>query len=173
VSALNEVPPWRPPAPEGDLEHMQAALVEARAAGDLGEVPIGAVVVLDGKVIASAGNRRETDNDPIAHAEMLALRAAGELLGTWRLEGAVLYSTLEPCPMCAGAAWAARVDRVVFGADDIKAGALGSLYHLGADPRLNHEFEVTSGVARDECSQLLRDFFAERRSAGDGDPPVG
>jgi len=151
---------------------MDAALAEARTAGSLGEVPIGAVVAIDGEVIASAGNRREQDHDPSAHAELLALRQAGERLGTWRLHRATLVSTLEPCPMCAGAAWAARVGRVVFGADDPRAGAVGSLYHLGTDPRLNHEFEVTSGVKAEECAALLTHFFEQLRTGSGDDPPV-
>lgn len=158
--------PWRPPPSDGDVEFMRLAIAEATEAGSAGEVPIGAVVVVHGDVIAAAGNRKERDGDPSAHAEMLALRATGERLGTWRLADAVLYSTLEPCPMCAGAAWAARVSRVVFGADDPKAGALGSLYQLGADPRLNHEFEVTAGVLADECGALLSDFFTGLRTTG-------
>ena len=130
---------------------------------DHGDVPIGAVVVLDGKVIASRHNERELQGDPTAHAEVLALRDAARAIGSSRLDGATLVSTLEPCPMCAGAAWLARVDRVVFGADDMKAGALGSLYNLGADPRLNHEFDVTPRVRMDECAELLTSFFEEKR----------
>ena len=146
-----------------DTDLMRLALAEARRAGDAGEVPVGAVVTLDGAVISSAGNRREADGDPTAHAELLALRAAAAALGTWRLTGATLYATLEPCPMCAGALLAARVERLVFGAPDPKAGACGSLYNLCADPRLNHELPVTPGVLQDECAALLSSWFAERR----------
>lgn len=142
---------------------MRQALDEARAALEHGDVPIGALVVVDGAVVASAHNERNLRNDPTAHAEVLALRAASEALGTSRLDGATLVSTLEPCPMCAGAALMARVARVVFAADDPKAGATGSLYNLGADPRLNHEYEVQGRVLADEAAELLRDFFAELR----------
>ena len=146
-----------------DEELMGLALDEARAATDHGDVPIGALVVVDGEVIARRHNERELQGDPTAHAEVLALRDAAATIGSSRLDGATLVSTLEPCPMCAGAAWLARVDRVVFGADDMKAGALGSLYNLGADPRLNHEFEVTPRVRMDECAELLTSFFEPRR----------
>jgi tRNA(Arg) A34 adenosine deaminase TadA len=121
------------------------------------------VVVHDQQVIARAHNRRQLDQDPTAHAELLALRLAAEALGSWRLSGASLYVTLEPCPMCAGASWAARIAGVVQGAANDDAGALGSLYHLGQDPRLNHEFPVRAGVRGEECAGLLRDFFAGRR----------
>ena len=147
-----------------DTELMTEALIEARRALEHDDVPIGAVVVIDGAIVASAHNERELRGDPTAHAEVLALRAAAEVAGTSRLDGATLVSTLEPCPMCAGAALNARVARVVFGAEDPKAGALGSLYNLGADPRLNHELEVTSRVLQDECGALLSDFFADKRS---------
>ncbi|HAS10540.1 MAG TPA: tRNA-specific adenosine deaminase [Acidimicrobiaceae bacterium] len=142
---------------------MGLALAEARLAAEAGEVPVGAVVVVDGEVVARAHNRRQADHDPSAHAELLALRAACAAAGSWRLPGAQVVVTLEPCPMCAGALLAARVDRVVFGAPDPKAGALGSLYNLGADPRLPHELEVRAGVRADECGALLAGFFAERR----------
>lgn len=146
-----------------DDDMLDAALVQARAAAAHGDVPIGAVVVIDGEVVAAAPNRREADADPTAHAELLALRAAAAAVGRWRLEGATLAVTLEPCPMCAGAAVLARVGRVVFGAPDPKAGACGSLYNLCADPRLNHEPEVRGGVRADACGALLREFFARRR----------
>ena len=148
-----------------DDELMQLALAEAGAAADHGDVPVGAVVWHDGCVIASRHNEREATGDPTAHAEMLALRDAAVRLGGWRLDGATVAVTLEPCPMCAGALQQARVARVVFGTDDPKAGALGSLYNLGADPRLNHEFEVVPGVRADQCASLLRDFFSSLRSA--------
>ncbi|WP_432429145.1 tRNA adenosine(34) deaminase TadA [Salinilacustrithrix flava] len=146
-----------------DDELMALALAEARLAAEAGEVPVGAVVVVDGEVVARAHNRRQADHDPSAHAELLALRAACAAAGSWRLPGAQVVVTLEPCPMCAGALLAARVDRVVFGAPDPKAGALGSLYNLGADPRLPHELEVRAGVQAEECGALLADFFVERR----------
>ena len=147
-----------------DLEAMDLALAEARNAGEEGDVPVGAVVVAGGKVVASAGNRREATGDPTAHAEVIALREAAVALGTWRLSGATLYVTLEPCPMCAGALVAARVGRLVFACADPKAGACGSLYNLCADPRLNHELEVVAGVREAEASQLLSGWFAERRA---------
>ena len=143
---------------------MEAAVSEARSAGAAGEVPVGAVVVVDGQVVARRGNEREGRRDPTAHAEILALSDAAAALGQgWRLRGATLVVTLEPCPMCAGAAVAARVDRVVFGATDPKAGAAGTLYNLLVDPRLNHEAEVIGGVRADECGALLVAFFADRR----------
>ena len=142
---------------------MDLALAEARQAVERGEVPVGAVVVIDGEVVAARHNERLSTNDPTAHAEILALRDAAAARGSSRLDGAVLVTTLEPCPMCAGAAVMARVARVVFAAEDPKAGACGSLYTLGADPRLNHNFEVVAGVGRDEAAALLKDFFAARR----------
>jgi tRNA(adenine34) deaminase len=146
-----------------DEELMQAALDEAILAPQPGDVPVGAIVVLDGKILAARHNERERAGDPTAHAEVLALRDAAAAVGSSRLDGATLVSTLEPCPMCAGAAWLARVERVVFGADDMKAGALGSLYNLGADPRLNHEFVVTPRVRQAECAALLTEFFETKR----------
>ncbi len=142
---------------------MQQALDEARRATGHGDVPVGAVVLLDGRVVASRHNERELTGDPTAHAELLALRDAAAVAGGWRLTEATLVATLEPCPMCAGAALAARVGRVVFGAADPKAGACGSLYNLCADPRLNHEMPVTPDVLADECGELLATFFADRR----------
>ena len=142
---------------------MHAALAEARLALAHDDVPIGAIVVVDGEIVASRHNEREHQGDPTAHAEMLALRDAAAEVGSSRLDGATLVTTLEPCAMCAGAALLARVGRVVFGADDMRAGATGSLYNLGADPRLNHEFEVTPRILPDECAALLTDFFGARR----------
>lgn len=142
---------------------MQQAIVEAEAAAAHGDVPIGAVVVVDDEVVASAHNRREVDADPTAHAEILALRAAARARGHWRLDGATLYVTLEPCAMCAGALVLSRLDRVVFGADDPKAGAVGALWDIPRDPRLNHTVEVVRGVEADACARLLTDFFAARR----------
>ncbi len=145
-------------------ELMQLALDEARAALAHGDVPIGAVVATrDGTVLARRHNEREQRGDPTAHAEMLALADAAAGRDGWRLDDCVLVVTLEPCPMCAGAALSARVPEVVFGAADPKAGALGSLYHLGTDPRLNHAIEVHDGVRGEEAATLLREFFATRR----------
>jgi tRNA(adenine34) deaminase len=154
-----------PPAPEVLSDLMALALGEARAALLHDDVPIGAVVArLDGTVVAAAHNEREQRGDPTAHAEVLALQAASRAVGGWRLNGHALISTIEPCPMCAGAAWAARVDLLVFGAADPRAGAAGSLYNLAADPRLNHEIPVVPGVRGDECAALVEAFFAARRS---------
>jgi len=146
-----------------DLEAMAIALDEARAALAHGDVPIGAVVVAGDRIVSRRHNEREAAHDPTAHAEMLALRDAAAARGSWRLDDATLVVTLEPCAMCAGAAVNARLARVVFGARDLKAGAMGSLYQLGADPRLNHELVVTPDVRSDECAQLLTEFFADRR----------
>ncbi|MDI6692153.1 MAG: tRNA adenosine(34) deaminase TadA [Anaerosomatales bacterium] len=148
---------------EADVAYMTIALEEARAAADEGEVPIGAVVVCDGAVIARAHNRRETDADPTAHAEMIAIREAARKLGRWRLSDCTVYVTLEPCPMCAGAMHQARIERLVFGAHDPKAGAVGTLYDLSSDERLNHRFSVTSGVLAEECAAELRRFFERLR----------
>jgi tRNA(adenine34) deaminase len=142
---------------------MEAALAEAIKGAKAGEVPVGAVVAVEDRIVARRHNEKESLVDPTAHAELLALRDAAAEVGSWRLTGATLVVTLEPCPMCAGAAWAARVDRVVWGAPNPDAGALGSLSHLGADPRLNHEFEVGHGVRAEECASLLANFFADRR----------
>jgi tRNA(adenine34) deaminase len=147
-----------------DLQAMTVALDEAKAALEHGDVPVGAVVVRDGQLIARRHNEREITNDPTAHAEVLALRDAARMLGVWRLDGCTLVVTLEPCPMCAGAALSARIEHVVFGAADPKAGAVGSLYNLAADPRLNHEMRVTSGVRANEAAFQLRHFFTGRRT---------
>jgi tRNA(adenine34) deaminase len=149
-----------------DEDAMQKAIEQARRAGAAGDVPVGAIVVSGGQVVGAAGNRRELDGDPTAHAEILALRQAAASLGTWRLSAATVYTTLEPCPMCAGALVAARVGRLVFGAADPKAGACGSLYNLCADPRLNHELSVLPGVCESDCATLLQDWFAGRRGRG-------
>lgn len=143
---------------------MRLALEQAELAARIGEVPIGAVVVCDGKVVAAAHNRRETDADPSAHAEFSALVAAARRLGRWRLTGCTVYVTLEPCLMCAGLMVNARIDRCVYGAPDPKGGALGTLYDVSRDPRLNHAFEVVAGVLQDECAELLRTFFKRRRA---------
>ena len=150
-------------AEKNDEAYMRMALEEAAAAAEEGEVPIGAVVVCDGAVVARAHNRRETDADPSAHAEFAAMVAASRALGRWRLTGCTVYVTLEPCLMCAGLMVNARVDRCVYGATDPKGGALGTLYDVSHDPRLNHEFEVAPGVLADEAADLLRTFFRARR----------
>lgn len=162
---------------ESDYEYMRLAMEQARIAASMGEVPIGAVVVYEPIdpatrrslarpcVIAAACNRRETDNDPAGHAEFLAMKAASDHLGVWRLTGCTVYVTLEPCIMCAGLMHQARIDRCVYGAPDPKAGALGSLYRINEDDRLNHAFPVTAGVREAECAALLKDFFAQKRAA--------
>ncbi len=150
---------------------MALALDEANAAIVHGDVPVGAVVATSGgEVIARRHNERELQADPTAHAEVLALRDASAALGRWRLDDCVLVVTLEPCPMCAGAAVAARIASVAFGAADPKAGACGSLYNLGADPRLNHEMEIVPGVRAEEAADLLRAFFAGRRDHPESRP---
>lgn len=146
-----------------DEEMMRLALEEARRAAAWGDVPIGAVVVRGGEVLGSAGNAREHRHDPTAHAEILALRAAADHVGSWRLDGCTIYATLEPCAMCAGALVLARIDRLVVGAADPKAGFAGSLGDLVRDPRLNHTVQVETGVLADECADVLRRFFRERR----------
>ena len=148
-----------------DEAFMRLAIEEAELAAREGEVPIGAVVVCDGEVVARAHNRRETDADPSAHAEFAAMVQASRALERWRLTGCTVYVTLEPCLMCAGLMVNARIDRCVFGASDPKAGAVGTLYDVSDDPRLNHAFRVTPGILADECSALLRDFFRARRKA--------
>lgn len=142
---------------------MKMALALAEKAGTQGEVPVGAVVVVEGEVVGSGHNAREASGDPTAHAEVLALREAAERAGSWRLDGACLYVTLEPCPMCAGALLQARVARLVFGAGDPKAGSCGTLYNLCADPRLNHEVDVVRGVLAEQAARLIGDWFALRR----------
>ena len=142
---------------------MEAALDEARRAASHGEVPIGAVIVRDDAVIGRGGNRTATLQDPTAHAEMLALREASQRLGSWRLLGTTLYATIEPCAMCAGACVLGRIDRLVYGAADPKAGMCGSLANVVEDPRLNHQVEVVRGVRAEECGALLSDFFRARR----------
>lgn len=143
---------------------MDRALDEARRAVDHDDVPVGAVVVRDGELVAAAHNRREADGDPTAHAEILALREAAGVLGSWRLDGCTLYVTLEPCAMCAGALVLARLPELVFAADDPKAGAVGSVFDIARDARLNHRVTVTSGVMAEECGALLRRFFQSRRA---------
>jgi tRNA(adenine34) deaminase len=154
------------PGPLSDDEAMVLALAEAGAAVVHGDVPVGAVALVGGAVVASRHNERERTGDPTAHAELLVLADAASALGRWRLADVTLVVTLEPCPMCAGALVAARLGRVVFGASDPKAGACGSLYNLCADPRLNHEVPVTSGVRATEAAALLTRFFDDRRGTG-------
>jgi tRNA(adenine34) deaminase len=151
------------PDPSRDEERMGGALDAARACLEWGDVPIGAVVANGDRVLAAFGNERERRGDPTAHAEILALRAASQALGSWRLEGCTMYVTLEPCAMCAGALVLARIDRLVYGAADPKAGFAGSLGDLVRDPRLNHRLEVAAGVRADEAGELLREFFRQRR----------
>ena len=146
-----------------DERFVEAALAEARAAASDGEVPVGAVVVWEGRIIGRGRNRVETTQDPTAHAEILAIGAAAQTIKSWRLDDATIYVTLEPCHMCAGAIVLARIPRLVYGARDPKAGACGSLYNLCADPRLNHELPVTGGLLAERASALLDTFFAERR----------
>ncbi len=148
---------------EQDRQFMQLALEEAKKAGNLGEVPIGAVIVHEGEVIASASNLRETTQNAVTHAELMAIQQACEKMGSWRLEETTLYVTLEPCPMCAGAILQSRIPRVVYGARDMKAGCVDSLYRLLNDSRFNHECEVTEGVLAEECGQILTDFFRALR----------
>ncbi len=146
-----------------DAEYMREAIDEAKAAGALGEVPVGAVVVVDGAIVGRGGNRRESAMDPTAHAEMIAIREAALAVGGWRLVGATLYVTQEPCPMCAGAIVNARVERVVFGCDNPKAGAVRTLYRMLEDERLNHRVKVEQSALASECGELLTKFFAELR----------
>lgn len=148
-----------------NLDYMRAALAEAHLALDKQEVPVGAVVVHNGLIIAARHNEREVLNDPTAHAEILALRDAALALGTWRLDDCTLVVTLEPCVMCAGALINARIGTVVFGAADLKGGATSSLYNVCADPRLNHNPSVVSGVLQDECTLLLKNFFNSKRAS--------
>jgi len=153
---------------EDDAQFVRLALDEARVALSKGEVPVGAIVVrdVDRVVLGRGHNLRETTEDPTAHAEIVALRAASAQVGSWRLTGTTCYVTLEPCAMCAGALVSARVDRVVWGADDPKAGAIRSLYAIGVDGKLNHRFTTTPGVLAEECAGVLREFFAAQRALG-------
>ena len=146
-----------------DETYMRLALEQAAEAPAHEDVPVGAVLVRDGELLAAAPNRREADRDPTAHAEMLVLREAAQKIGSRRLEGAELFVTLEPCPMCAGAMVLARIARLVYGPQDPRAGAALSLYNIIQDPRLNHSVEITAGVLEEECGAVLRDFFKSRR----------
>lgn len=148
---------------ELDQDFIREALAEAKKAALLGEVPVGAVIVCDGKITARAHNLKETTGDPTAHAELIALREAAKKTKSWRLTNATLYTTLEPCPMCAGAMVLARVKRLVFGARDPKSGSAGSIMNLVQDDRLNHSLEVMSGILETECGNILKEFFRERR----------
>ncbi|MFJ2988297.1 tRNA adenosine(34) deaminase TadA [Collimonas sp. NPDC087041] len=148
-----------------DAIYMQQAISQARNAWALGEVPVGALVVKDGQVIATGFNQPIGNHDPTAHAEIMALRAASAILGNYRLPGCELYVTLEPCAMCAGAMMHARLARVIYGASDPKTGACGSVLNLFEQEKLNHHTELTAGVLADECGTLLKEFFAERRQA--------
>ena len=156
---MSQVPDAGMPQHMLDEAFMRQALRQARAAAEAGEVPIGAVIVYQNQIIGRGSNQRETLHDPTAHAEMIAITAAAEHLQSWRLTGCSLYVTLEPCVMCAGAITLARIDRLIFGADDPKAGACGSLYNIPADVRLNHRPAVTGGVLAAESTELLRNFF--------------
>ena len=147
-----------------DKEYMKVALEEARAAAGEGEVPVGAVLVKDGKILACTHNRREATGNPMDHAEILALSEGSSHLGSWRLEGSTMYVTLEPCPMCAGALVQARVARLVFGARDLKLGAAGSRYNLVSDETTHHRIEITDGILEEECGSLLREFFEAKRN---------
>jgi tRNA(adenine34) deaminase len=148
---------------DADLDFMQQALQEARAAALAGEVPVGALLVSDGKVVARSGNHTIRDTDPTAHAEMVVLREAARVLGNYRLVGTTLYVTIEPCSMCAGAMIQARVPRLVYGCDDPKGGAVRSCFEILSDARLNHRVDVTPGISAAECAGLIQSFFAARR----------
>ena len=148
---------------ETDIAFMQEALGEARAAATAGEVPIGAVLVQEGRVVARSGNRTIRDGDPTAHAEIIVLRDAARVVGNYRLADTTLYVTIEPCSMCAGAMIQARVPRLVYGADDPKGGAARSCFQILSDPRLNHQVKTRYGVLAAECAALLQSFFSERR----------
>ena len=154
-----------------DFELMGLALAEAEQAAAEGEVPIGAVLVFAGEVIAQAHNRRETDHDATAHAEMLVIREACRKLRRWRLTGATLYVTIEPCPMCAGALVMSRVDRLVYGSPDFRAGAVESIFNVVQHPALNHRLTVTAGVRQDECAAAMQAFFRDRRRSAAADKP--
>jgi tRNA(adenine34) deaminase len=148
---------------EADLQFMQEALAEARAAAAAGEVPIGAVLVHDGRVLARSGNRTIRDCDPTAHAEIIVIRESAQILGNYRLAGITLYVSVEPCSMCAGAMIQARVPRLVYGADDPKGGAVRSCFEILSNPKLNHQVQVTFGVLAEDSASLLQSFFAARR----------
>ena len=149
---------------DNDRKFMLLAIEQAQIAGSIGEVPVGAIVVdQDNNILASSHNLRETNQDPTAHAEIVAIREVSEKTGSWRMDGMTLYVTLEPCAMCIGAIVLARISRLVFGARDSKAGAVYSVYNIGVDDKLNHQVEVIEGVFEKECSNMLKDFFKDRR----------
>ena len=148
-----------------DNYYMGLALAEARKAYDIGEIPIGAVLIMDGQVVACGHNMREILHDATAHAEVIVIRAACQKLERWRLTGATLYVTIEPCPMCAGALVMSRIDRLVYGSADYKAGAVESIFNIVQNDALNHSMIVTSGVRSDECAEIMRDFFRSRRKS--------
>lgn len=152
-----------------DKKFMAAAIDQANIALENGDVPVGAVIVHQNNIIAKGYNQRHQLNDPTAHAEIIAMTAASEYIGNWRLEGCTIYVTLEPCCMCAGACVLARLDRLVFGCDDPKAGACGSLYNIVQDERLNHRLDITKGVLAEDCTKLLQDFFRKKRNSTDND----
>jgi tRNA(adenine34) deaminase len=170
IDTPETLPPEEPADPtQGLVDHsigMRAALREAAAAFQEDEVPVGAVIVHQGRLIAKAHNQRETLEDPTAHAEMIAITQAAASLGSWRLDDCTLYVTLEPCPMCAGAIVLARLPRLVYGATDPKAGACESLYQIPTDPRLNHRVDVVGGILADECGGILTEFFRGKREQG-------
>ena len=161
--ALHDIHGVRRSCMKDDIYWMGRALNLARKAESAGEVPIGAVIVRDGLIIGRGFNKRESGNDPSAHAEMIAIRQASRKMNAWRLTGTTLYVTLEPCPMCMGAALLARIERIVFGCFDPKGGAAGSLYNLADDRRFNHRIELTSGIRQEECSEILSSFFRKLR----------
>jgi len=148
-----------------DEQFMKAALGQAGIALENGDVPIGAVIVHQNKIIAKGYNQRHQLNDPTAHAEIIALTAAAQYIGNWRLQGCSIYVTLEPCPMCAGALVLARIERLIYGCDDPKAGACGSLYNIVQDKRLNHRLEITKGILADQCTAILQAFFKNKRNS--------
>lgn len=149
-------------------KYMEEALLEAKKAAAMGEIPVGAVIVRDGKIIARGHNRTETDRDPTAHAEMIAIREAAGALGGWRLPGCTLYVTLEPCSMCAGAIVWARIEKLVIGTMDPKGGACGSVFNIVQEPRLNHHVAIETGCMQEECANLMKAFFRELRQRGYG-----
>lgn len=148
---------------DSDIGFMQEALEEARSAATAGEVPVGAVLTLEGRVIARSGNRTIRDCDPTAHAEIIVLRSAARVVDNYRLAGTTLYVTIEPCSMCAGAMIQARIPRLVYGANDPKAGAVQTYFQILSNPSLNHQVEITAGVLADECAEVIQSFFAKRR----------
>ncbi|MBN1788458.1 MAG: tRNA adenosine(34) deaminase TadA [Sedimentisphaerales bacterium] len=150
-----------------DSQFMTAAIDQANIALQNGDVPIGAVIVYENQIIAKGYNQRHQLNDPTAHAEIIALTAAAEYIGNWRLHNCSIYVTLEPCCMCAGALVLARLDRLIYGCDDPKAGACGSIYNIVQDMRLNHRLEITKGILAEDCAKLLQDFFKSKRNSDD------